>query len=264
VLKQGEEGWGREWEFGVGGTVFRRRDIPLEAEPADSVLTTIADVTHLHTGQWLVSGRSAALQEIHHRVKNNLQTISSLLRMQARREASEPARESLRTAIGRVQSVAFVHEALSMDAAEEVDLKALASTLADAALHDMQRSRGAITSAVLGPRLWIPAARATQIALVLNEAIQNAAKHAFPDERSGALTIRFEQSADEIAILVQDDGVGLPDGFELSKTRTLGLQIARTIVESDLGGTLELTDDGGACVTMRLPGSLAHQEADSP
>ena len=264
VLSRRTEDWGSEWEFDVAGAVFRRRDVTLGAGGTGRVLATIADVSHLHSGRWMVSGRSAALQETHHRVKNNLQTISSLLRMQVRRETSEAARGSLRTAIGRVQSVAFVHEALSLDGAEEVDLNALASTLADAALHDDQRLRGRIASAVVGPRLLIPAARASQVALVLNEALQNAVKHAFPGDREGSLTIRFEQGPSGITIVVRDDGVGLPEGFSLAATRTLGLQIAQTIVESDLGGTLELAGDDGVCVTMRLPGALAHQEADDP
>jgi two-component sensor histidine kinase len=264
VLARSEDGWGPTWDFDVGGRVFRRRDLRLAREAHDLLLTMIADVSHLHRGQWAVSTRSAAFQEIHHRVKNNLQTISSLLRMQARRESSGPARDSLRTAIGRVQSVAFVHEALSLDGAEEVDLKALASTLTEAALHDMPGGSDRITSAVLGPRLLIPAGRATQAALVLNEAIQNAVKHAFPEERSGSLTIRLEPGPEELTIIVQDDGVGLPEGFSLARSRTLGLQIARTIVESDLGGKLEVTGDAGARVTMRLPASLAYQEAESP
>ncbi len=264
VLARSEDLWGQALDFDVAGVVFRRRDIRLGPEATDNVLTTLADVSHLHKGQWPVSTRSAALQEIHHRVKNNLQTISSLLRMQARREIPGPARDSLRTAIGRVQSVAFVHEALSLDGAEEVDLKALASTLAEAALHDTPGGPGRISPAVLGPHLLIPAGRATQAALVLNEAIQNAVKHAFPEGRLGRLTIRFEPAPEHIAIIVQDDGVGLPEGFALPKTKTLGLQIARTIVESDLGGTLEVSGGDGTRVTMRLPASLAHQEAESP
>ena len=264
VLARDEGVWGATWDFDVAGVVFRRRDMRLGPEASSRLLTTIADVSHLHKGQWLVSTRSAAFQEIHHRVKNNLQTISSLLRMQARRETSGPAKDSLRTAIGRVQSVAFVHEALSLDGAEEVDLKALASTLTEAALHDMPGGPGRITSAVLGPRLMIPAVRATQVALVLNEAIQNAVKHAFPEGRSGSLTVRFEQTAEEIAILIEDDGAGLPDGFSRTRSRTLGLQIARTIVESDLGGTFDVSGDLGTRVALRLPASLAYPEADGP
>jgi len=264
ILSQRTSDWGQEWEFDIAGTVFRRRDVALGPDGARGALSTIADVTHLHSGKWMVSGRSAALQEIHHRVKNNLQTISSLLRMQVRRETSEAARASLRTAVGRVQSVAFVHEALSLDGAEEIDLNALASTLADAALHDDQRLRGRIAATVVGPRLLIPAARATQVALVLNEAVQNAVKHAFPGDREGTLTIRFERDASEITIVVQDDGIGLPEGFSLAATRSLGLQIAQTIVESDLGGSLRVAGGEGVSVTMRLPGTVVHQETDGP
>lgn len=265
LVSHRDEPWGEEWEFEVSGTVLRRRDLPFEpAERRRNVLTTIHDVTHLHASEWRVSSRSAAIQEIHHRIKNNLQTISSLLRMQSRRETSPLARESLRTAIGRVQSVAFVHEALSRDGADEVDLKTLAADLVEAALHGSQREGPELTCAVLGPRLLLPAARASQVALVLNELIQNAIKHAFPPERGGSITIRFETHPQATTIAVRDDGVGLPQGFDLLKTQTLGLQIAQRIVESDLAGTLEVASNGGTQVTIGLPPALAHQEAEHP
>ena len=210
--------------------------------------------------QLLVSARSAAIQEIHHRIKNNLQTISSLLRMQARREASPRTVESLRTAIGRVLSVAFVHEALSRDGADEVDLKALATTLLESAVHGAQREGPLLTYAVLGPRLMLPAARASQVALVLNELVQNSVKHAFPTGRTGGLTIRFDPGPEGLAISVHDDGVGLPPGFDPLKTTSLGLQITQRLVESDLGGTLEILRDDGTTVVIRLPSVLAHEE----
>jgi two-component sensor histidine kinase len=264
LLGRHEEPWGSEWEFDVHGSVFRRRDLRLGADPAGGTLVLLQDVTALHAGQAVVSTRAAAFQEIHHRVKNNLQTISSLLRMQARRETSEPARDSLRTAIARVQSVAFVHEVLSLDGAEEIDLKALATTLADSAVHDAHGGRGRIVAAVLGPRLFVPAARASQVALVLNEALQNAVKHAFPDDRPGSVTVRFEPRAEEVVVTVQDDGIGLPTDLALRKTGALGLQIARTIAESDLGGKLTLAGNGGTTFALRLPASLAHQETENP
>jgi two-component sensor histidine kinase len=263
LISHREERWGREWEFQVAETVLRRRDLPFEPEEEESnILTTIHDVSHLHAAQWRVSSRSAAVQEIHHRIKNNLQTISSLLRMQSRRETSPQARESLRTAIGRVQSVAFVHEALSRDGADEVDLKALAADLLEAALHGAQRESGDLSYAVLGPRLLLPAARASQVALLLNELIQNAIKHAFPLQRGGSITIQFGNSSEATTISVSDNGVGLPDGFDLLKTKTLGLQITRRIVESDLGGALHVASDGGTRVTIRLPSALVEEETE--
>ncbi|HJN16097.1 MAG TPA: histidine kinase N-terminal domain-containing protein [Armatimonadota bacterium] len=258
ALSRATQPWGDECEFEVDGVIFRRQDILLEPGRLEgNTLTTIRDVTHLHAGQWLVSGRTAEFQEIHHRIKNNLQTISSLLRMQARREESPQAQASLQTAIGRVQSVAFVHEALSLDGTDRVDIKALAETLIEAAVHGPQRAEIAITTAVLGPRLLVPANRASQIALVLNELIQNAVKHAFPEGQAGSLTARIDASEDEVLIAVEDDGVGLPEGFDLRKTSSLGLQIAQRIVASDLGGTLEMHGDGGTVSVMRLPSELA-------
>ncbi len=264
VISQREQPWGREGEFEAGGTVFCRRDVPLRPDRKDSpLLTLLQDVSHLHAGALLVSARSAAVQEIHHRIKNNLQTISSLLRMQARRETSPRAVESLRTAISRVLSVAFVHEALSRDGADEVDLKALATTLVEAAIHGVQRDGPPLTYAVLGPRLMLPAARASQVALVLNELIQNAVKHAFPGERSGGVTVRFDPSPEGVTVTVRDDGVGLPPGFSLPRATTLGLQITQRIVESDLGGTLELSQNGGTTAVIRLPTILAPGETEN-
>jgi two-component sensor histidine kinase len=264
VLSHREELWGSEWEFEAAGVVLRRRDLLFDpGAEGSNRLTTLHDVSHLHAGEWLVSSRSAAVQEIHHRIKNNLQTISSLLRMQSRRESSPQARESLHTAIGRVQSVAFVHEALSRDGADEVDLKALASDLVEAALHGSQRDDAGITHAVLGPRLLLPAAKATQVALALNELIQNAVKHAFPAGRQGSLTVRFDRSPEAITVAVHDDGVGLPQDFDVSRAQTLGLQITKTIVESDLGGSLSVVCDGGTHVAISLPPTFAHQEAES-
>jgi two-component sensor histidine kinase len=265
VISQREEPWGRKWEFEAESAVLRRRDVPLRpGDPGGNLLALLHDVSHLHAGELLVSARSAAVQEIHHRVKNNLQTISSLLRMQARRESSPQAVESLRTAIGRVLSVAFVHEALSREGADEVDLKALAGTLVEAALHGAQREGPDLTYTVLGPRLLLPAARASQVALILNELIQNAVKHAFPGGRTGAITIRFDASPDTITVCVRDDGVGLPGDFDLQKTTRLGLQITRRIVESDLGGELDISGDGGTTVTLRAPAALARPETEQP
>jgi len=261
VISQREDFWGSEREFGVGSAVLRRRDVPLRpGSDAGPVLTLVQDVSHLHARELLVSARSAAIQEIHHRIKNNLQTISSLLRMQARRETSPQTVESLRTAISRVLSVAFVHEALSREGADEVDLKALATTLVEAAIHGAQRDGPPLTYAVLGPRLMLPAAKASQVALVLNELTQNAVKHAFPGTRSGGITVRFDPGPEGVTVTVRDDGVGLPSGFSLHRSTTLGLQITQRIVESDLGGTLELSQDGGTTVAMKLPTILVHEE----
>jgi two-component system, sensor histidine kinase PdtaS len=265
VVSEREEAWGREWEFEIGSAIYRRRDLPLgPAESGPALLVVIQDVSHVRTAELLVSARSAAIQEIHHRIKNNLQTISSLLRMQARRETSPQAVDSLRTAIGRVLSVAFVHEALSRDGPDEVDLKALATTLVESALNSARPDGPPITYAVLGPRLALPAAKASQVALVLNELVQNAVKHAFPGGRGGGVTIRLDSDREGYTVTIQDDGVGLPPGFDLRHTASLGLQIAQRIVESDLGGQLQITGNGGTTVVIRLPATLAREETQSP
>jgi two-component sensor histidine kinase len=99
---------------------------------------------------------------------------------------------------------------------------------------------------------------------VLNELVQNAIKHAFPTDRGGSITVRLKSDPQGTTITVCDDGVGLPEGFDLLKTRTLGLQITKRIVESDLGGILEVASHGGTQVTIGLPPALVHQEVEQP
>ncbi len=198
--------------------------------------------------------KEVLLKEAHHRVKNNLQVISSLLHMQGRYLADRSARELLRESQSRVHSIALVHEALyqskdlgSIDLEEY--LKRLISTI-----HTMF-GKGTFTPAlscdVARVRLGIDAA--VQCGLIVNELLTNAFKHAFPDGTEGHVHISVHREGDaELVLEVADDGIGLPEGLDFRNAQSLGLRLVCGLTEQ-LGGTIELGREGGTRFLIRFP-----------
>jgi len=188
---------------------------------------------------------SALIQEMHHRIKNNLQTVSDLLSLEMSRGGSVSAQESLRDSIGRIKSIAAVHELLSIEQPKLTDIAQLARLVSENAVHSMVSRDRDIQVAVHGPSIYLPSKQATALALVLNELISNAVQHGLKDMARGQVIVALDQQEDEVWIRVQNNGRGLPPGFDLNRSRGLGLQIAKTLVEKDLGGTLDIVDDEG-------------------
>lgn len=180
------------------------------------------------------------VQEIHHRVKNNLQTVAALLRLQARRIDSPAAKSALEEAVRRVGSIAIVHETLSQAVEEHVDFDDIADRLGRmvtevSAVGDRVRVRREGSFGVL------PSESATALAMVLTEVLQNAVEHGYADEDgSGEIVVTPQRIVGRLHLTVDDDGRGLPEGFDLETSTSLGLSIVRTLVESELGGLLGL------------------------
>jgi two-component sensor histidine kinase len=172
-------------------------------------------------------------------VKNNLQTVAALLRLQSRRTVNVEARQALQESVRRVASIAMVHETLSMSLDERVDIdevvdKVLAM-VAEVSGEESQvvvRREGAF--GILAAELAMP------LVMVLTELVQNALEHAFEPGSSGEVVLRAERSAGALKVIVSDDGRGLPADFSLARVERLGLQIVRTLVGSELQGSLEL------------------------
>jgi len=206
------------------------------------------------------------IREIHHRVKNNLQTIASLLRLEQRRAASEETRFVLRDSINRISSIALVHEYLSGQGTETVDINQLGNGIFRTVMSSMKAPDLELEMNFSADDLRLPSQQAASLALVLNELLQNALEHGFENKKRGKLTatitrlnqngIRSDNSLDtgnaglsagmkkgnDTALLLQveDNGKGLPRGFDLHKTQSLGLKIVQTVVQSDLKGTFSL------------------------
>jgi len=236
----------------------RLRVLPLtmDGQPRGGV-TLCVDTTALRERERQLVTKDATIREIHHRVKNNLQTVAALLRLQSRRMATPEAKAALKEAVSRVQSIAVVHEILSQSYDETVRFDAVADQLL-AMVGDVAASSGTVRSHRQGSFGLVPADAATALALALTELCQNAVEHGLGSS-SGSVLVCPRRDGNTLTLEVINDGSQLPKGFEIGSTKSLGLSIVTTLVE-DLGGifTLENNPDGNgttARIVVRLSGA---------
>jgi two-component system, sensor histidine kinase PdtaS len=243
-------------EVDAGGAAVLMRTIPLQADgKAAGAAVLIRDVTEVKRRDRALLSKDATIREIHHRVKNNLQTVAALLRLQARRTNNAEGREALNESVRRVSSIALVHDALSMSVDEEVNLDQVVDRIVPI-MNDVASVDTPIRITRQGDLGVLDADRATALIMVITELVQNALEHAFDgDVTKGSVTIRAERSARWLDVVVHDDGKGLPEGFSLEKSDRLGLQIVRTLVSAELDGSLGMhdVDSGGTDVVLRVP-----------
>jgi two-component sensor histidine kinase len=214
-------------------------------------------VTELRRHERILLSKDATIREIHHRVKNNLQTVASLLRIQSRRMRTEEGREALQESVRRIGSIALVHETLSEDARQRVAFDVVASRLVDTVTAGFTDPTRSITALIEGSAGELAPQLASPLALVLSELLQNALEHAFGPGSSGrALTVRLERGPATFTMEVEDDGPGVPDDFDHVRDGNLGLQIADTLVTSELSGTLQVaraSASGGTLARVSAP-----------
>ena len=243
-------------EVDAGGAVVLLRTLPLLVNGAsEGAAVLIRDVTEVKRRDRALLSKDATIREIHHRVKNNLQTVAALLRLQARRTTSEEGRDALMESVRRVGAIAQVHEALSMSVDEEVDLDAVIDRILPN-MNDVARVDSPVRIRREGSMGVLDADRATPLVMVVTELVQNAIEHAFdPAGKRGSVTIRADRSARWLDIVVHDDGRGLPADFSLEDSQQLGLQIVRTLMSAELDGTLQMkaAAGGGTDVVLRVP-----------
>jgi two-component sensor histidine kinase len=218
-------------------------------------LVLVRDVTELRHRERELMTKDATIREIHHRVKNNLQTVAALLRLQARRTRAPEAREALEEAVRRVGSIAIVHETLSHTPEELVDFDDIAQRVA-AMAGEVSAAEARVSPVVAGQFGLLPGAIATPLALVLTELLQNAVQHGLVNgpgpTSAGSVLVQAGRGPEQLSMTVEDNGAGLPDGFSLDAHASLGLQIVRTLVESELGGQLAIMPRPGGGTTVRV------------
>jgi two-component sensor histidine kinase len=253
-----------EIEVEANGSVVQMRTIPLTVNGARAgALLLLRDVTELRHRERELITKDATIREIHHRVKNNLQTVAALLRLQARRMRAPEAAGALHEAVRRVGSIALVHDTLSHATAEVVAFDDIAKQIA-ATAGELSAPEAGITPVLTGGFGTLSATVATPLALVLTELLHNAVQHglALPGGPAmGTLEVAACRSRERLTVTVADNGAGFPDGFDLETTTSLGLQIVRTLVVSELGGTLSISarQDGGTSVRLDVPLPAADQ-----
>jgi two-component sensor histidine kinase len=244
----------RELEVDSGEATLILRSIPLRPGGEHiGALVLMRDVTELRRRERELLSKEATIREIHHRVKNNLQTVAALLRLQARRIEVPEGRAALEEAVRRVGSIAIVHDTLSQTSDESVDFDEVADKLRAMAV-DVASPGAHVDTTRLGSFGTLPAEVATPLAIVLTELMLNAVEHGFGG-RSGAVCLRVGRGDDLVEVHVDDDGVGLPEQFEPLVMPSLGMSIVSTLVVGELGGKLEYGDspEGGARLTIRIP-----------
>jgi len=243
-------------EIDGGGATVLFRALPLRPRgQALGALLLMQDVTELRRRDRQIMSKDATIREIHHRVKNNLQTVAALLRLQARRVSVPEARAALEESMRRVSSIALVHETLSGSLDEAVRFDEIVDRLLGM-LADVAGAAGSVRVSRDGSFGELPAEAATPLVLVLTELVQNALEHAFPDDRAGSVTVSARRQRGELEVTVADDGVGLPTALGGESGERLGLQIVRTLVSAELAGTVEITprtDGPGASALVRMP-----------
>ena len=233
------------------------RSIPLLRQLKDDVEVTggvllLRDVSELRRRDRLLLTKDATIREIHHRVKNNLQTVSALLRLQSRRIDDPAAAAALDEAVRRIASIALVHETLSNSTENTVAFDEVLTSLVTHAL-ELSPRMGQLSIERKGQLGSLESRIATPLSLVVTELMHNALEHGL-HESGTRLTIELQRYSNEGLITISDDGVGLPEGFDLSTSANLGLQIVRTLIENELKGELKLeSTHQGTHAKLRFP-----------
>jgi two-component sensor histidine kinase len=200
--------------------------------------------------------QKATIRETHHRVKNNFQTIKSLLHMQMRRTKSPEVGKALSEAIARIDAMVVTHEMLSNSPHEGIDALVMARAIAQQVKNGLVGKNSMIEVAVAGQASVLNVPMISNFALALTEIIHNALEHGLKNRNFGTVEVRFFQNAGMLVCVIEDDGCGLPKEFSLETTTGMGLLLVRTLVEDGLSGSIAYGPakrHGGARFTLKVP-----------
>jgi two-component sensor histidine kinase len=238
----------------VIGVLACYTDTPREFSSDDVTLfSTLANQTALAIENAQLAVKAVVVQEMHHRVKNNLQNIAMLLRLQLGDARAAGARQALTESINRILSIAAVHELLSREGLRWVDVEEMAWSVARSVAQNMSAGERGIEVVVTGTQVSIPSQPATALALIINELIQNALEHAFQGRPRGQVEVNIDSAGDHILLQVVDDGIGLPPAFDPQAGGNLGLELVRTLARDDLNGEFDMTSNKGTRAEVRIP-----------
>lgn len=249
VVVMGKASWLAEVEHQQATITLRAVPLFDGEERIGAVLLT-RDVSEMRRRELELMTKDATIREIHHRVKNNLQTVSALIRLQGRRSESEEVKAALAEAERRVTAIATVHAALSQTIHERVDFNELASQLLNHAIV-LARTTHAVGLEIKGDFGMVNADNAQALATVLTELVTNAVEHGYPD-KDGTVVVEATRDGRSLHVTVTDDGVGIAPGRACSG---LGTQIVDTVVAGELDGTIEWhqrTDASGTRVVLNM------------
>jgi two-component sensor histidine kinase len=215
-----------------------------------AVLTTLGNqiAVAIENSKLMVKG--ALLQEMHHRVKNNLQQIASLLRLQKHYAADRSPVAVLDESIARVLAVASVHDLLSREDLDTISVRKIAESIVTATQQGVTLPNRRIEMTVQGPDLRLGSQHANSLALILNEMVQNAVEHGFQHTMAGEIHVRLVEEPEHWLLQVRNTGDPLKADFDAQAHRDLGLQIVESLTRGDLGGEFVLRTEGAWTVAQ--------------
>jgi len=197
--------------------------------------------------------KETLLQEIHHRVKNNLTVISSLLKLQANGMEDERLKEALKESQNRIYAMSAVHESLySSENLAEIELKTYIAKISGTLIQTYSTNPRNVKLNTDSEEIKIGIKQASPIGLIINELISNSLKYAFPDDKTGEITVIIQKLNNELELIVMDDGIGIPDGFDWKNSKSLGLKLVRTLVENQLDGSIDMESNNGIKFTIKF------------
>lgn len=248
-------------EINVGRQTFVVKSILLHKEKHSiGNLLLIRDLTELREKERQLMVKSTVIKEIHHRVKNNLQAVASLLRLQMRRGVPNEARDLFQESLNRILSIASVHDVLSNTGLDEVEVLQMVKKIGLMIVQNGGFPEKDIAINFAGSAIQLRSEKAVSLALVMNELIQNSVEHAFPDRKSGCIDVQIVENEQLVEVTITDDGVG----YSQNGKESLGLQIVQTLTEQDLGGrfTIDSLDEGTVAV-VQFPFEKREEHASS-
>jgi two-component sensor histidine kinase len=228
------------------------RSVPLKHKnQRTGAILLCRDVSELRRQERELITKDATIREIHHRVKNNLQTVASLLRIQARRTDSDEAKEALEQAMRRVAAIALVHDTLSAGLSQEVNFDEVFDRVLKLT-SEVAASVGTTVNTIIDGKFGqLPSEKATSLAVAITELVTNAVEHGLA-ERSGVVHVNAERKGKKLTVTISDNGKGLPEG---KLQEGLGTSIVKTLIEGELRGSINWFSpkDGGTKVVVELP-----------
>jgi two-component system, sensor histidine kinase PdtaS len=230
---------------------------PIETDEGVMVLSAIVDISDRKQKEERLEAalkeKDVLLGEIHHRVKNNLQIVHSLLDLQSARIEDKTALDMVRDSQNRIRSMGLIHQTLyqSKDFAR-VDFRSFLDSLRPILLQSYIADPGRITLTIDAAGVLLPIETAIPAGLLVNELLSNALKHAFPGGEAGEIAISLAQDQNEVTLTISDNGIGIADAFDLEETATLGLQLV-TLLTDQLGGTMSVQRANPTRFALRFP-----------
>jgi two-component sensor histidine kinase len=228
------------------------RAVPLKKKnERTGAIIMCRDVSELRRQERELITKDATIREIHHRVKNNLQTVASLLRIQARRTSSEDAKEALDQAMRRVAAIALVHDTLSTGLTQDVNFDEVFDRVLKLTSEVAATSGTTVKTIIDGKFGQLPSEKATSLAMAITEIVTNAVEHGLAN-RSGVVHVNAERKGKKLTVTISDNGKGLPEGI---LSEGLGTSIVKSLIEGELRGSINWFSpkEGGTKVVVELP-----------